>query len=151
MEHLSLHLCSVGRHCCIYHTGWVPALLANCSICPLRFTLKEHKWEDTRDHLALYCVKESLKCSKTLYHIHILHGREGDIPEYLPRGDRKALKRYVARCRRHVMWPRSSTSNLLLTGGLAAVIFTDALQTVIMIVGATALAIMSKYKLLRKY
>ena len=30
------------------------------------------------------------------------------------------------------------------TGGLAAVIFTDALQTLIMVVGATALAVMSK-------
>lgn len=49
------------------------------------------------------------------------------------------------------MWPRSSTSNLLLTGGLAAVIFTDALQTIIMVVGATTLAIISKNKLLRKY
>lgn len=49
------------------------------------------------------------------------------------------------------MWPRSSTSNLFLTGGLAAVIFTDALQTIIMIVGATTLAIISKNKLLRKY
>lgn len=45
------------------------------------------------------------------------------------------------------MWPRSSTSNLFLTGGLAAVIFTDALQTIIMIVGATTLAIISKNKL----
>lgn len=43
--------------------GWVPALLANCIICLLRFTLKEHKWEDRRDRLAIYCVKESLKRS----------------------------------------------------------------------------------------
>ena len=32
--------------------------------------------------------------------IHISHGFEGDIPEYQPRGDTKALARYVTRCRR---------------------------------------------------
>ena len=30
--------------------------------------------------------------------IHISHGFEGDIPEYQPRGDTKALARYVTRC-----------------------------------------------------
>ena len=43
------------------------------------------------------------KCIKTLLHvhsfdpyiIHISHGFEGDIPEYQPRGDTKALARYV--------------------------------------------------------
>ena len=32
--------------------------------------------------------------------IHISHGFEGDIPEYQPPGDTKALARYVTRCRR---------------------------------------------------
>ena len=32
--------------------------------------------------------------------IHISDGFEGDIPEYQPRGDTKALARYVTRCRR---------------------------------------------------
>ena len=32
--------------------------------------------------------------------IHISHGFEGDIPEYQPRGNTKALARYVTRCRR---------------------------------------------------
>ena len=31
--------------------------------------------------------------------IHISHGFEGDIPEYQPRGDTKALARYITRCR----------------------------------------------------
>ena len=35
-----------------------------------------------------------------LYFIHISHGFEGDIPEYQPRGDTKAMTRYVTRCRR---------------------------------------------------
>ena len=30
--------------------------------------------------------------------IHISHGFEGDIPEYQPRGDTKALARYVTLC-----------------------------------------------------
>ena len=33
--------------------------------------------------------------------IHISHGFEGDIPEYQPQGDTKAVARYVTRCRRH--------------------------------------------------
>ena len=32
--------------------------------------------------------------------IHISHGFEADIPEYQPRGDTKALARYVTLCRR---------------------------------------------------
>mgnify|MGYP003686110061 CR=1 FL=1 len=34
------------------------------------------------------------------YIIHISHGFEGDIPDYQPRGDTKALARYVTRCRK---------------------------------------------------
>lgn len=34
--------------------------------------------------------------------IDILHGFKSDIPEYLLRGDKKALECYVARCRRVV-------------------------------------------------
>lgn len=34
------------------------------------------------------------------YVIDILHGFKSDIPEYLLRGDKKALECYVARCRR---------------------------------------------------
>ena len=34
--------------------------------------------------------------------IHISHGFEGDIPEYQPRGDTKALARYVTRCRSYI-------------------------------------------------
>lgn len=33
--------------------------------------------------------------------LHILHGFDGETPEYLPRGDREAMKCYVARCRLH--------------------------------------------------
>ena len=33
--------------------------------------------------------------------VHISRGFEGDIPEYQPRGDTKALADYVTRCRRH--------------------------------------------------
>ena len=31
--------------------------------------------------------------------IHISHGFKGDIPEYQPQGDTKALARYVTQCR----------------------------------------------------
>ena len=34
-----------------------------------------------------------------IIHIHVSHGFEGDIPGYKPRGDTKALARYVTRCR----------------------------------------------------
>lgn len=32
----------------------------------------------------------------SIHIIHILHGFEGDIPEYLPQGDSKALECYLA-------------------------------------------------------
>ena len=41
--------------------------------------------------------KKELKNADTMRHeiIHISHGFGGDIPEYKPRGDTKALARYV--------------------------------------------------------
>ena len=41
-----------------------------------------------------------LYCYNKYNIIHISHGFVGDIPEYQPRGDTKALARYVTRCRK---------------------------------------------------
>jgi hypothetical protein len=38
--------------------------------------------------------RNALSWERTTYIIHILHDFEGDIPEYFPRGDRKALECY---------------------------------------------------------
>ena len=50
-------------------------------------------------HMLFYI---GLMLAQRLHNIHISHGLEGDIPEYQPRGDTKAVVRYVTRCRRAI-------------------------------------------------
>ena len=59
----------------------------------------EHNYVNMRDNYVNIMRPNMIMLPVAI--IHISHGFEGDIPEYQPRGDTKALTRYATRCRRH--------------------------------------------------